>query len=337
MPAPATVPQIPEQRSRENDATVVDATIADVRLSKKRSAEESLIGPTKKSAKIFDNAVPRTTTSVAQLSAKPIPKSRPATLLRPSDSLNQNAVNKPTFQSKPSADRTPFRDAVKPDPNMDSKKEPKKGSFAEIMARAKANQAKPQAVGTINHKPKEKGALTLKKELKLQKQALRDKAVSTVRDKGGSRANPTDEGRGTGQASRKSTKTAQATPVVKSKPQPVYKGTMNAASVTARTREKATAHRARGGNEYAGTDEELDEHDQSENNDGYGFGDEEEEESDDMEAGFSDVEQEETAADRAGRREDEEEARVEARLKREKEERKRRVEELAKRAKPQRY
>ena len=246
------------------------------------------------------------------------------------------SLSKPNLPSKLSADYTSSPHTTTSDLEAAPRKEPKKGSYAEIMARAKANQAKPQAVGTINHKPKEKGALSYKKELKLQKQAKRDQKMGFIKGKGASRPSSADEAPRVGQMRRNGAKPEQVLPAKKPKPQPVYKGTMNPASVTARAKEKAAAQTARRDNEYAGTDDELDEDEDLESGDGVGY-DDDEEESDDMEAGFSDVELEETAADRAARREDEEEARLEARLKREKEERKRRVQELAKRAKPQRY
>lgn len=311
------------------------ATQLDIRPGDKRTAEEALDGPNKKTVKTNHNAIPKGNASMAPTAAKPMIKVRPIAASSSDPSGIHSSINKPPLPSKSPADPTPSQNAAQSNLEAVSKKEPKKGSYAEIMARAKANQAKPQAVGTINHKPKERGALTYKKELKLQKQAKRDKKLSTIGDKDGSHASSADEAPRTGQTRRKSANPKQGLPAKKPKPQLAYKGTMNPASVTARAKEKAAAQSARRGNEYAGTDEELDGDDQLDDDDGYGYA--EEQESDDMEAGFSDVEQEETAADRAARKEDEEEARLEAKLKREKEERKRRVEELVKKAKPQRY
>ena len=279
--------------------------------------------------------MPKAHTSAAPSSAKTTAKVQQVTDLNRGRPGVHGSTNRPTLLPRLSAVPTHSQHAARSDVGDSSKKEPKKGSYAEIMARAKASQAKPQAVGTINHKPKEKGALTYKKELKLQKQARRDKKLGVIRDQEGSHPSSADEARTTGQARGKGAKPEQGLPARKPQPQPAYKGTMSPASMTARVKEKAVVQTARRGNEYAGTDEELDEDDRLEDNDAYG--DAEEDESDDMEAGFSDVEQEETAAGRAARKEDEIEARLEAKLKREKEERKRRVEELVKRAKPQRY
>ena len=237
--------------------------------------------------------------------------------------------------SRPSMGSTAPPPLQEPRPDMEApvKKQPKKGSYAEIMARAKASQAKPVAVGTISHKPKEKGVLTYKQELKLQKQAKRDKRLGIVRNKDGSRPSSADDAPKKGNVSMKGVRPDSTAPIKKPKPQPAYKGTMNPASVTAKAKEKAAAQTARRTNEYAGTDDDLDEEDELED-DGSGYDDDE---SDDMEAGFMDVEEEETTATIAARKEDEEEAKLEAKLKREKEDRKKRMEELAKRAKPQRY
>ncbi|KAL9626374.1 MAG: hypothetical protein Q9164_007889 [Protoblastenia rupestris] len=203
------------------------------------------------------------------------------------------------------------------------------------MARAQAagTQAVP-SVGAISHKPKDKTEMSYKKELKLKKRALRDKKLGIVRD--ASRPSSSD-GKTTSPAPGKAvngkkppqpsyTGTAKPKPP---RPQPSYKGTMNPSAAP-----KKPDKPKRSTNEYAATDDELDDEDEEDEGDGYGYSDEE---SDDMEAGFSDVEQEETAAARAAKKDDEEEARIEAKLKSDKEERRRRLEAMAKKAKPQRY
>ena len=249
---------------------------------------------------------------------------------RPNPAIMNGAKSRIDLVSRPS--KTPF--AIPKGPStaneeLPIKKEPKKGSYAEIMARAKANQAKTVAVGTISHKPKEKGALTYKQEVKLRKQNEKDKRSGIVKDKRNNRPGSSDEDPRVGKTAVKSTKKHPTMPAKKPKPQPTYRGTMNPASETSKAKEKAAAQTRRRDNQYAGTDDELDEED-----DGNDFDDED---SDDMEAGFLDVEEEETAAAIAARKEDEEEARLEAKLKREKDERKRRMEALAKKAKPPRY
>ena len=307
----------------------------DVPISHKRNAEEALGQPREKVAKT-GHPVVASAGSGRLPSNTSIANARLATVLRTNPSLAYGESSRQNPMSKPSigSNALPRSQVPKSDQEVPSKKEPKKGSYAEIMARAKASQAKPQAVGTISHKPKGKGALTYKQELKLQKQAKRDRRLGLVRDKDGSRPSSADDAPKPGKLGKKGIKPDSTMSVKKPKPQPAYKGTMNPASVTARAKEKAAAQTARRGNEYAGTDDDLDDEDDMQEDDDYGY---DEDESDDMEAGFLDVEEEETAATLAARKEDEEEAKLEAKLKRDKEERKRRMEELAKRAKPQRY
>ncbi|KAL9102846.1 MAG: hypothetical protein Q9163_002061 [Psora crenata] len=290
--------------------------------NQKRKAEEDLPGPNGK--------ITKTTSST------------------PSSPASASTVRQTLGDGKRSAFKGPVMQAVlragprkpatssgpSPAPIIDPSKQPKKGSYKEIMARAQISAPQPiSPVGTISHKPKAKMEISYKKELKMKKKAAKDRKLGIVKD--ASRPSSSDgntsssvlgkhvNGKNAVQPSYSGT--AKAKPP---KPQPSYKGTMNPAAVP-RKPEKPK----RSVNEYAGTDEELDE-DEEDEEDGYGYS---EEESDDMEAGFSDVEEEETAAARAARKEDEEEAKLEARLKREKEERKRRLEGLAKKAKPQRY
>ena len=214
----------------------------------------------------------------------------------------------------------------------DVSKAPKKGSYAEIMARAKASQSKPPAIGVISHKPKDKIAMSHKKELKLKKKALKDRKLGIKEDE-----RPVSSGRSSSSpAAVSADKAKQPQPgykgTAKPKPQPQYKGTMKPGMTTVPkpTSRDRDVHASKGRyNEYAATDEEdLDDIEE----DDYGS-----DESEDMEAGFSDVEQEETVAAKVARKEDEEEARLEAKLKSEKEERKKKLEAMAKKAKPQRY
>ena len=293
--------------------------------SQKRKAEGDLTGPNEKAIK---------NTPTKRPSPAPVP-----TLQYPNGDGKSSTSKKLATQaipyrgtSKPTTSSTPS-----PVPTTDPSKQPKKGSYKEIMARAQAagTQAVP-SVGAISHKPKDKTEMSYKKELKLKKKALRDKKLGIVRD--ASRPSSSD-GKTTSPAPGKAvngkkppqpsyTGTAKPKPP---RPQPSYKGTMNPSAAP-----KKLDKPKRSTNEYAATDDELDDDDEDEEDegDGYGYSDEE---SDDMEAGFSDVEQEETAAARAAKKDDEEEARIEAKLKRDKEERRRRLEAMAKKAKPQRY
>ena len=297
--------------------------------TKKRKAEDGLQGRSDKMAKnVTSGGRPsHEITSIDRRFAKETEQKNPG--LQPSKgAMPYRGTDKSNPPSDPSV-------AARPSPPAQvesSTKVPKKGSYAEIMARAKASQSKAPAVGVINHKPKDKNTLSYKKEMKLKKKAIKNKKlgikdVSRPGSSGSISSNPapaSSDKRKAPQPAYKGT--------AKPKEQPTYKGTMNSNSgkppITSSRKLDSQASRRRV-DEYAATDEEdLDDVEE----DDYGS-----EESDDMEAGFSDVEQEESAASKAARKEDEEEAKLEARLKKEKEERKKRLEAMAKKAKPQRY
>lgn len=250
--------------------------------------------------------------------------------------------SKPSISILSSSAAMPYRGTSKPDPASatyttptgDALKAPKKGSYAEIMARAKANQSKPP-VGTISHKPKEQIALSYKKELKLKKKAMKDKKLGIKNNSRPGSSGSLSSSPAPGTVANKKIAAPAYKGTAKPKPlvsQPTYKGTMNTASSTAKpptARNQDAYHRKPRYDEYAATDEDdLDDVEEDE----YGS-----DGSDDMEAGFTDVEQEETVAEKAARKEDEKEARLEAKLKKEKEERRKRLEQLSKKAKPQRY
>lgn len=231
------------------------------------------------------------------------------------------------------------------------------------MARAKTTETPKSAVGVIRHRPKE--ALSMKKEILLQKKGLKKKPSPDPKD-GARRLMPAN---GTGpQATTKlgAKNSAESRPRRKTlsppayrgtaapiKPQPSYKGTMKPATSPktlsvgrknpataddrlARSRSTSMGRRADRSNRYLSEDEEdiLDEEDEPGDEDGEGGYDES---SDDMEAGFSDVEEEETLAAKTAKKEDEEQLRIELQLKREKEERKKKLEQLAKNAKQRTY
>ena len=211
-------------------------------------------------------------------------------------------------------------------------KGPKKGSYAEIMARAKATQSKPPAIGVISHKPKEQKTVSYKKELKMKHKILKNKKLDVKEDVRPSSSGSMSSSPAPGQPDMKKGVQPSYKGTAKPKVLPTYKGTMKpGASIDQKAKAKdrvGDTPKVRY-DEYAATDEDdLDDVEE----DDYGS-----EESDNMEAGFSDVEQEESAAARAARKEDEEEAKLEATLKKEKEDRKRRLELMAKKAKPQRY
>ena len=225
------------------------------------------------------------------------------------------------------------------------KNPPKKGSFAEIMARQNAAKVAP-APGLLQNKPIEK--ISEKKKLMLMKRGLWDREKNAPKkkaEKPGQNLNSSKSQERVQGAMKDKAKenvdtgykgTPKAAPLTP-KPQPTYRGTMKTVPKDLPKREKAKARQSR--DRYLDTDEEEDgdeevEHDEIEEDvsvNGYS------DESDDMEAGFGDVENEEEEAARQARKDDAAEAAMEAKLKREKEERKKRLEAMAKRAKPRSY
>lgn len=255
----------------------------------------------------------------------------------------KKALNAPPTSSTPSlphraANKAPASAPPGPAPSTatpaDGVKAPKKGSFADIMARAQSAQQAPPAIGTIKHVAKDKKALSDKKALVLRKRALAAKKAGR-RSNGHTRSSSGDLSSGSmsrpsgksGELERKKAPEIAYKGTAKPKPQPSYKGTMKpATSASAAPTKKPTCRgegpRYRYTNYSDGTEGES-----IEEQDGYSN------ESEDMEAGFSDVEQEEVKATKLARKEDEEEARKEA----EHQARKKKLKELAKKAKPQRY
>lgn len=310
-----------EQHRIQGPNRVSLATTDEVQINK-RKAEDGLGG---RDGKKMRNTAARGQISRATSSTNLLAKaSKPAVPLSPSSAAMP-------YRGTSSADPA---SAVPTTPTVDALKAPKKGSYAEIMARAKANQSKPP-VGTINHKPKEQIAPSYKKELKLKKKAIKDKKLGIRDDSRPGSSGSLSSSPAPGPVANKKIAAPAYKGTAKPKPQPpqpTYKGTMKPPSSTSKSstaRDRDPNPRKTRYDEYAATDEDdLDDIEEDE----YGS-----DESDDMEAGFTDVEQEETVAAKAARKEDEEEARLEAKLKREKEERRKKLEQLAKRAKPQRY
>lgn len=315
-------PQPQREQKRPNTDMAREPTSKSITPSNKRRAEDALSTASSKAPRISSTGSPRTAVSVrapSQHSPSHIKQSKDLQAQSaPPHRGNNRPVPAPVTQSHTTEE---------------APKQAKKGSYKEIMARAQATQAKGSAVGVISHKPKDKKAVSYKKELKFNKQAIKDKKLGI---KDGSRPSSSDgkvvaspSVSASGKKAPQPTYQGMAKP--QPKPEPSYKGTM----ITAKAGNKKVAQPPkRRANEYAATDDELDEEDDE--GDGYedGYGSEE---SDDMEAGFSDVQQEESSAAKAARKEDEEEARLEAKLKNEKEERRKKLEQMAKKAKPQRY
>lgn len=316
LPRPQARDPVLEQRRTQGQNGISSATI-DVAQNNKRKAEEGLAG---RDGKVMRNGIASGQIPRATPSTNP-----PAKPSRPPISLSSSSATMPYRGTAPATPTTLTGEALKT---------PKKGSYAEIMARAKANQSKP-SVGTISHKPKEQIAPSYKKELKLKKKALKDKKLGIKNDSRPGSSGSMSSSPAPGPVANKKVAAPVYKGTAKSKPQlpqPTYRGTMKPASTTAKpptARDRDANPRKARYDEYAATDEDdLDDVEEDEyDSDG----------SDDMEAGFTDVEQEESLAVKAARKEDEEEAKLEAKLKKEKEERRKRLEQLAKKAKPQRY
>lgn len=262
---------------------------------------------------------------------------RPVKTLKPSPNsssdLNGQKSAKPngldaktlTTSSKPSSTPT---SAVKPPP-----KAPSKGSYAEIMARAKeAQQSKvPSQVGTIKHQATEKIKVSKLAERKKEEQEKAKTPAQAQPLKPGPKGKIDPRRRSTSPVKKGESSTPKQAkaprPPLHGPPPPAYKGTMNTAPKKPRPElQKKKSSRY---DEYLGTDEEEDDDDEG----GYGYGGSDEyysgDESDDMEGGFDDLEAEERLAEKAAREDDARELALENRLKREKMERKQKLAALA--------
>ncbi|KAE8316825.1 hypothetical protein BDV41DRAFT_573336 [Aspergillus transmontanensis] len=276
----------------------------------KRKAEELLQRPQK----------PLTQTSSKQPLSRPMaaaaaPKPRPIT----------TPAAKPAIKSSISTSSASQKAAPV------SSKPPPKGSFAEIMAKAKELQQKaPTQAGMFKHQavPKEKLSKMERKKRAMEAQAKEKDARSAK--KPGATFGPTTGSKAGGvKPARKREPeelsykgTARPTPSAA----PEYRGTAGLPARSNPIDRKAQARSSKRSrmDEYLGTDEE----DEGEYADDY---DDFSDASSDMEGGFNDVEEEEAAALAAARKEDEEEWRAELAAKQAKLERQRKLSTLASR------
>ncbi|KAL8683233.1 MAG: hypothetical protein Q9224_006702, partial [Gallowayella concinna] len=295
----------------------------------KRKAEDQLFGPETKAPRIEQGQRQANGGSI-MVAAKPVE--------RPSIATSKSALAVPyRGTSRPSptsaSPTTPTTGAARSAP-------PKKGTYAEIMARAAANN-KPQ-LGAIKHKPKD--PVSAKKEIMMRKKGILPdgKAAKDIRNGKVSRSSNSPIRSATNPKSPSvPSKKPPPQPSYKGtaapKHQPTYKGTMKSGTTIANTarrkdskndRSRSNSINPRRSREYE-SEEEEDEVDEEE--DGYS------DESEDMEAGFSDVEEEESAAAKAARKEDEEQLKIENQLKKEKEDRKKRLAAMAAKAPKPKY
>ncbi|KIY03321.1 uncharacterized protein Z520_00012 [Fonsecaea multimorphosa CBS 102226] len=291
----------------------------------KRKADDSSAKPPEKLIK--PNPIPGLTSTIA-------PK-RPAAppLNAPKPTNGSEGKTLPTPRPRLDAQVTSAKPGSAPStPTTASAKGPAKGSYAELIARAKQAQvekAQQSQVGLIKHQAtnREKPSRLAERRRQEEEKAKGAKEKSS----GGRLANG-----GKRQDKSRSASPAKKTdqPKVPKAPRPPlhappsssYKGTMGTTS----GRTKPPPKRARY-DEYLGTDEE----DVSDDMGGYGEDEEDygSEGSSDMEAGAFDVYEEEQKALRAAREEDARELALENQLKREKEERRKRLMSLAGRKK----
>jgi hypothetical protein len=201
-------------------------------------------------------------------------------------------------------------------------KPPPKGSFAAIMAQAKAAQSKaPVQAGILRHQAGPKERLTkVERKRRMEEERAKHKEARSGKKtapEGPARNKPPRQ-RDTEGPSYKGTAKPTQTPEP-----PAYRGTLGLPSQRGAHDRR---HQSRNGrqNEYLGTDEE-DEGDYG------GYDDYYSDASSDMEAGIDDVDREEAAALKFAKREDEEELRQEMAAKKEKLERQRKLAALASR------
>ncbi|CEL01262.1 hypothetical protein ASPCAL00850 [Aspergillus calidoustus] len=207
-----------------------------------------------------------------------------------------------------------------------SSKPPPKGSFAEIMAKAKAlQQTAPTQVGMFKHQsvPKEKLSKIERKKRMMEAQA-KEKDPKQAKKPG---AVPSAAATGKLGNTKVAPKREREEPTYKGTarpppPQPEYRGTAGLPSRNGDRRGHHRSNKRSRMDEYLGTDEEDEGEYANEYDDYYS-------ESSDMEAGFGDVDEEEAAALAAARREDIEDMRAEAAAKQEKLERRKKLAMLA--------
>ncbi|KAL1867604.1 hypothetical protein Plec18167_008604 [Paecilomyces lecythidis] len=287
----------------------------------KRKAEEQLQRPDRANGQIQSkNATIKTATSHTSATIKPRPTSGsgPGVAAKPGDKPSTSAA---VAASRPVA------------PAATTSKPPPKGSFADLMMKAKAAQEKaPVKVGMFKHQPVPKEKLSKSERKKRAMEALAKEKEMKAGKKPGVAA-------GLSAGAKAGIRPGEETAAKRRGPDEIeYKGTARPTQTTTykgtaglpprrasndpRGRSASRHGKPARRDEYLGTDEE-DEGDYDDYDDYYS------DESSDMEAGLMDVEEEEAAALRAARKEDEEDIRAEMAAKREKLERKKKLSLLA--------
>jgi protein SPT2 len=304
-------------------------------ITSKRGADDELRRPVQKLQK---------TGTQAANSPRPIaqPSVRPSAAEPPISKAKVVQNGRPAIQN--SATSTFKNGQPTPPPTNDPPKPPKKGSFAEIMARGKAAQNTLGQIGKIQHRKIEK--LPSKREREAM-QARKGKAIqkgldpkgkfggavaAQSRDKNGVKVNgKVRHGKTSVEPEKRAKKAATATTgyAGTARPKP---GASNMASrpSAASSRDKGRFQDRDFSRRYNYVSEEEDDEGMEEQEDYYS-------DESDMEAAAFEVDEEEEEAARIARKEDAEALLEENRLKREKLEKKRRLEALARKAPGQRY
>ncbi|KAL7947420.1 hypothetical protein V8C42DRAFT_285975 [Trichoderma barbatum] len=341
MPIGDLLAQISGGKSSDSPAPAVQRLPS---VSIKRKADDDLARN--------DSKTPRLFAQPAKLPQRPATAALPRPLPLPSKTVNiASRPAKPAVASKPPP--VPLVDPSKP------KAPPKKGSYAEILARAQRAQAVMGQVGKIQHKKVEKGAIKKERErndvkgapsgAQGKKPPVGYKGSSKPGPRSGTNGNASSKTDRNGAVSRPA---AKATASSRKAPEPEPEKKLKKAAVattgytgTARPKPGATSKKSnaqRGGallnappprsgssrrsrfeDDY---DEELDDFidydDEEDDGQRYGYASDA---SSDMEAGLDDIDDEERLAERIARREDLQEEQLEKSLKVAKEERKRKA------------
>ncbi|KAN0086812.1 hypothetical protein V8E54_000500 [Elaphomyces granulatus] len=253
--------------------------------------------------------------SVAKPAFTPTAKARPNSVSIPSKPLAKASTANGTAASPKS-------------PTASTSKTPPKGSFADLMLKAKAAQEKaPVQVGVLKHQPVPKERLSKAEKKKRAMEAMAKEKEARLAKKSGLKpgGKPVEGGSIKRREPEENAYKGTARPT-QPIPQPSYKGTAGLASRN-RSDNSGESSKARRGkpppkDEYLGTDEE---------DEGDFYGDNYySDESSDMEGGFEDVEREEEVALKVARAEDEDDIKKEEAAKKEKLERKKKLVALVK-------
>ncbi|KAI9048085.1 hypothetical protein LZ554_007881 [Drepanopeziza brunnea f. sp. 'monogermtubi'] len=345
-PIQATCPPLPKRKASEQLRKPVDKLPKTDEPAADYFQPPSPISRTSKVSNSIAGMMLSTKDKPAKPAAKPTakPAAKPATKPAAKPAARHSASTTIIKNGQPTP--PPANDAPKP--------APKKGSFAEIMARGKAAQSTLGQVGKIQHKRIEKmPSKREKEELKAQKSSNLQKNLDpeskfskmapsmarngqSVKDNGkvgqsgarqGGKGRPEPE-----QPEKKIKKAATATTGYTGTSRPKPGGSASKPSASASSsrydrgpdRDRRRTNDRYGGARYAYTSEEEDEEEEEE--------EEQEYESDlsDMEAAAFEVDDEEEEAARIARREDALALAEENRLKREKEEKRRKLTAMAK-------